>query len=203
MNKIVYKEGDIVGDLIFVRDIDRNQPRKAVFKCRCGKELSIFIKDAKSKNTKSCGCIINHDKKKHGMSNSVEYRTWRHMLNRCYNPSTERYSTYGGRGIEVCQRWRYSFSNFYEDMGLRPTANHSIDRINNNGNYEPLNCKWSVPKEQSLNRRTTILVSGHSLRECCRILGVNYKYTHWKVKCGKISLSDINNEMIKVLKPTT
>lgn len=87
----------------------------------------------------------------HGMSESVEYRAWGLMKNRCLNPNDERYHQYGGRGITVCKEWISSFVAFFAYMGKRPD-NHSLDRIDANGNYEPGNCRWATPTEQSRNR---------------------------------------------------
>jgi hypothetical protein len=75
------------------------------------------------------------------------------MKTRCYNPNTEYYKHYGGRGIKVCDRWLNSYENFLKDMGPKPSLIYSLDRIDVNGNYEPSNCKWSTPKEQVNNRR--------------------------------------------------
>jgi hypothetical protein len=74
------------------------------------------------------------------------------MRERCYSKNDKRYDRYGGRGIKVCERWINSFSNFYEDMGPKPSSRHSIDRINNEGNYEPSNCRWATPQVQMINR---------------------------------------------------
>lgn len=89
----------------------------------------------------------------------AEYSVWRDMRNRCYNENTDRYDIYGGRGITVCDRWRTSFDAFLEDMGPRPSEEHSIDRIDVNGNYEPANCRWATRKEQGRNRRDNRLLT--------------------------------------------
>lgn len=93
----------------------------------------------------------------HGMSDSPQYMVWITMKKRCYNRNYDEFHNYGGRGIKVCDRWRNSFSAFYQDMGSRPTKNHQIDRINNDGDYEPDNCHWVLPRTNASNRRTTKL----------------------------------------------
>jgi hypothetical protein len=91
--------------------------------------------------------------RKHGLIYTSEYMAWRDMKSRCFNPKHKNYPGYGGRGITVCQRWLESFENFYADMGLKPAKGYSIERKENNGNYEPSNCKWATKSEQSRNRR--------------------------------------------------
>lgn len=89
----------------------------------------------------------------HGMRETPIYSAWTDMKTRCYNPKNSEYNNYGGRGIKVCERWRNSFMAFYEDMGPRPTPQHSIDRKDVNGNYEPGNCRWATRSQQNINRR--------------------------------------------------
>ena len=98
---------------------------------------------------------MNKDKRvKHGLANNHElYNTWCKMRERCYKKSSSNYERYGARGIRVCDRWLSDFSIFLQDVGERPSADHSLDRIDNLGDYEPDNIKWSTAKEQANNRR--------------------------------------------------
>jgi len=92
---------------------------------------------------------------KHGMTDHYLHNAWKAIKQRCLNPNTKHFNHYGGRGIIICDRWITSFDNFCSDVGERPSAKHSIDRIDNNGNYEPNNIKWSTQSEQNFNKTTT------------------------------------------------
>lgn len=135
---------------------DKYKKRHYLCKCVCGKEVVKRTFTIVSGSSKSCGCqnIKNHIK--HGKSRSRVYNIWQNIKNRTLNPNSTQWKWYGGRGITVCKKWQSSFEQFYSDMGDPPSKNHSIDRINNNGNYTKRNCRWSTQKEQCNNRRNPI-----------------------------------------------
>jgi hypothetical protein len=123
-------------------------------RCDCGSPHIAEVGLVRSGNTRSCGCSKNSSPARtHGMTETPEYKSWSGMKSRCLNPSNKKYPEYGGRGIAVCQRWIDSFEAFFEDMGVKPGAQYSIGRKENDGNYEPDNCGWETPKQQANNRR--------------------------------------------------
>jgi hypothetical protein len=111
-------------------------------------------------HTKGCGCgfTARGPREMHGAKNTPEYRVWNHVKDRCGNPNNTAYDYYGGRGITVCDRWRDSFQNFFDDMGPRPSPKHSIDRVDNDKGYCPENCRWATKEEQANNTRTNVLL---------------------------------------------
>lgn len=128
---------------------------------------------------------------KHGHSlrgrQSKEYRCYRSMLNRCYQSSNQDFALYGGRGIEVCDRWRGDggFEAFLSDMGLRPSLGHSLDRIDNDGPYSPDNCRWATIKQQVRNRRMTVKYRGRPMVEWSEIYAINYHTLMDRWRVGK------------------
>lgn len=125
-------------------------------RCKCGSETLVRAGHLISHNTSSCGCSKRDTNLKHGYARHASqhplYWTWRRMIERCENPKHDNYRYYGARGIKVCARWRHSFPTFLADIGERPPAT-TLDRIDNDGPYEPGNVRWADGSTQRLNRR--------------------------------------------------
>lgn len=166
MNHLIKDEqGKKYGKLLVIKlDNLRNKCGAAMWICRCdcGRITSVEGSSLRRGLTKSCGCFSSESTAKrettHGMSKTKIHETWLGMRDRCKNKNNINYKNYGGRGIKVCKRWE-KFENFYEDMGERPSKKHSLDRVNNNGNYEPSNCRWATREEQLNNKRTNRYLS--------------------------------------------
>jgi hypothetical protein len=158
-------------------------------RCSCGTVIETRSCNLLNGDTSSCGCYQREDiasrSTKHGQAKrsgpTPERITWKNMRARCENPKASNYAWYGGRGIKVCDRWQ-SFVAFYEDMGPRPSADHSIERDDTNGDYEPRNCRWATRAEQGANKRNNRLLTAfgetHHMQEWCRIKGISQR-TLW------------------------
>lgn len=157
---------------------DTSRVRRYTCKCDCGKIKAVRQDDLRDHaGTRSCGCLKGVERKygSRACHSIPEYSIWHRMLRRCHNAKYADYKTYGQRGIVVCDRWRTNFQAFFDDMGPRPSPKHSIDRIDNDGNYEPSNCRWATATEQARNRRST-----HLLR-CGDVVG---SVAEWSEVCG-------------------
>ncbi len=151
-------------------------------RCTCGKTVSVRAGQLKS-GQKSCSCKIRRagyrDKVsagKHGQCGTPEHNVWMSMLQRCFDTRCKCYPRYGGRGITVCPRW-LEFQEFLADMGLRPSPQHSIDRIYNNGDYGPANCRWATRTEQANNKRNSRVLTAQgisrTMAEWSRVSGIS------------------------------
>lgn len=166
MAKIKDVIGQKFGRLTVVKFTEISKDGHALWECYCDCGKAIITKGSslRSGDTTSCGCYQIERSTKHGLTHTREYQTWLHLKDRCYNSNDKYYHNYGGRGVVVCERWINpvdGFMNFYNDMGNRPKGKYSIDRINNDGNYEPSNCEWNTYKIQNNNRRSNRLLTLH------------------------------------------
>lgn len=152
--------------------------------CVCGKTAVVPSIALRYGTTKSCGCyrseVLSAKAKTHGMSRTKTYETWCKMISRCTSPSAVQYKHYGKRGISVCPRWE-KFENFLADMGTRP-AGTTLDRINNDGNYEPSNCRWATQSEQTNNTRRSVRYEGKSLRQLSEETGIKYPTLTYRMR---------------------
>lgn len=181
--------GEMFGELTVVSPgISDTNSRKTKWNCvcSCGTECVIFTRALKYGAVKSCGCKDELQRRRDKNSGSPEQYTWENMRNRCNNPRNPEYHNYGGRGIKVCERWE-SYSNFLEDMGRKPSKQHSIDRINVNGDYNPENCRWTDSITQARNKRL-------SRKNTSGVSGV-----HWDKEREKWSARITTNGKIKAL----
>ncbi len=181
--------------LEFIREIERNNKggqKYALYRCMECKERKEVIKlmtRVKAGHVKSCGCLRKKNCRElflsHGMSESLEYNAWRSMKYRCYCKSYKCYNNYNSKGITVCERWLHSFENFFSDMGPKPSPELTIERRNNNGNYEPENCYWGTDEEQANNKSNNVRYKYkgkyQTLSRWARELGYNASTLHKRI----------------------
>lgn len=168
--------GGKIGRLLLIKDVRMPHGNRKytdagyLCKCDCGKEKMVLRSNLLSGAVTSCGCfqneLVRKRSKKHGKSHDRVYMIWADMKSRCFDNNRVEYERYGGRGISVCDKWKNSFKAFYDDMGDPPGDDYSIDRIDNNGNYEPGNCRWATTTQQSRNRRNCIVVEYEGEKMC-------------------------------------
>ncbi len=163
-----------------------------VCQCDCGNFCFVRSTDLTNHSTRSCGCLAREESAarllKHGLAHGDLYRIWERMISRCHNPVNPAFADYGGRGIKVCQRWRDSVQAFVADMGKRPSRKYSVNRKDNNGDYEPSNCEWATDLEQARNTRRNhfITLNGETLclSAWCERLKIKGDCFHSRLKRG-------------------
>lgn len=203
MGKFIDLTGQKFGRLTVIEQTDKRDSCGSVYwmcKCECGNTTKVITKYLKNGHTKSCGCLhiqkakeqakrMTIKNKKHNKSNTRLYHIYRGMISRCYSKTHRFYKNYGERGIEICDEWLNDFMNFYNwamNNGYDDTL--TIDRIDNNRNYEPSNCRWLTVKEQSNNRRTNTLYEYQGemkpLKFICEKLNVKYGTIRKRIVSG-------------------
>ena len=168
-SRIRFMPGARFGRLTVVEELPKlphSRHRRFLMRCDCGNERSVWGTNLSNGDVRSCGCLARQAAAarswRHGGTGTPEYHAWCSMRQRCFNPKNPGYHLYGGRGITVCERWRASFTAFLADVGPRPSSIHSIDRIDNDGHYEPGNVRWTTADVQARNQRPeTHTARGH------------------------------------------
>ncbi len=171
---------------------DKHSNVKALFRCDCGIEKLIYVNGVRSGKVKSCGCLSKEASRKrattHGKSNSTLYAVWEGIKARCLNKNAANYKNYGGRGIKLCERWM-DFAAFDFDIGSQWAPGLEIDRINNDGDYEPGNCRWVTHQENSSNTRRCrhVDVDGKrgTVSQVARELGIPIPTIAYRTKSGR------------------
>lgn len=175
------KIGTVHGRLTISEPVMKDGKPAWLCSCLCGN--THVVKAADLRNTKSCGCLrreFSRDQHTtHGLTKSKSYQAWRKAISRCTREKDAAYHNYGGRGISVCERWN-RFENFLDDMG-HPPDGYTLDRINNDGNYAPENCRWATVKTQANNKRTNVVMDGFTIAQAAEKSGHSIQVIHWRI----------------------
>ena len=180
------KTGKRFGAVVVVKQVPgRNKSGHTLWLCicDCGETKVVVTNELRKNGISSCGCltknILSLANTTHGLSGTPEYNVWAEIKGRCTNPRHKEYHNYGDRGVHLCDSWK-KFENFIEDMGKRPSPRHQIDRENNDGDYEPGNCRWVLPLTNARNQRRSKYwfvnsVRYESLRDAAVSEGVHHR----------------------------
>lgn len=181
MSKPIDLAGKAFGRLKVIKRIGSDNHGQICWECKCVCGNIVIAKSysLRKGRKKSCGCLRKEISGKrvltHGMSKTPEYKAWRNMRDRCYNANDDSFQYYGGRGITVCDEWKNDFMAFFNYIGKKPSPKHSLDRINNDGNYEPGNVRWALPNKQQSNTRYNRKIKLH---------GITMNITQWSKFSG-------------------
>ena len=179
--KFIDLTGQVFGRLTVIDRVVNSFGGKARWRCWCicGEETLAYSANLRRGHTQSCGCLRQEARvinaTTHGLSRTKVWAAWASMKARCFNKNTDSYARYGGRGINICERWLNSFENFYDDMGEPPTPLHSVEREDNDRGYSPCNCYWATQSQQANNKSTSCLVT---------FKGVTRTITQWGRETG-------------------
>lgn len=192
MGKIMDLTGKRFGRLKVIQLSHRSTAKFYRCICDCGQEIIVPTSNLNRGATKSCGCLRKElqgtQTLRHGQTKSKEHRSWANIKTRCTNVNYHQYHAYGARGIKMCERWMSSFENFLSDLGPAPTHKHSVGRIDNNGNYEPSNCRWETFIQQANNKTTNLYLTYRgetkTLMQWTRILNLPYPRTVTRLERG-------------------
>jgi hypothetical protein len=181
---LVVNKGDKYNLLTIIKELNKSKKGERMFLCQCdcGNETTLSLGTIRHGNTKSCGCLkIKTSSElllKHSLSNHRLYKTWTNMKSRCYNKNTRSYKDYGARGIKVCDEWKNSFINFYNDMHPTYQEGLTIDSVNNDKDYCKENCRWATATEQQNNKSTnrTVVHNGIEMnaKQLSKLLNIPY-----------------------------
>lgn len=157
---------------------------KWLCRCDCGTERVVMGGNLRGGLSESCGCSFTT----HRLTHHPLYQTWSNMIARCLDPENTHWEDYGGRGVDVCERWRQSVADFIADVGDKPSPQHSLDRINNEGHYEPSNVRWATAGEQARNKRNTRMIDTPLgpmvLTDAAKTSGIPIGTLHYRLKRG-------------------